>query len=66
MNAELVTVNAIGFGDFDSDFDLNFNVPQAFSDFGFGLAGLVIDAVEAGIEGARDVIVLVFLEILCL
>lgn len=60
----LVNVNAIGLGDFNSDFDLNFNVPQAFRDFGFGLAGLVIDTVEAGIKGARDIIVSVFLETL--
>lgn len=64
VDVALVNVNAIGLGDFDSDFDLNFNVPQAFRDFGFGLAGLVIDAVEAGIEGARDIIVTVFLETL--
>lgn len=62
VDVELVNVNAVGLGGFDSDFDLNFNVPQVFRDFGFGLAGLVIDTVEAGIEGARDVIVFVFLE----
>jgi len=64
VDVELVDVNAVGLGDFDSDFDLNFNVPQAIRNFGFGLAGLVIDTVEAGIEGARDVIVTVFLETL--
>ena len=55
-------IHAVGLNDLDSDFQFNINLPSAISDFGFGLGGLVIDAIEAGISAARDLIVDLLLE----
>ncbi|MCG8316908.1 MAG: hypothetical protein MI976_27140, partial [Pseudomonadales bacterium] len=57
VNLSVVDIAAVGLGDLDSDFVVDFSVPQAIRDFGFGLLGKVIDIIEAGISGARDLIV---------
>ncbi|MBA52997.1 MAG: hypothetical protein CMK89_00945 [Pseudomonadales bacterium] len=57
VNVSVQSINAIGLGSADSDFNLNFNLPAAIRNFGFGLAGMVADLIESGIEGARDLIV---------
>ncbi|MCG8671813.1 MAG: hypothetical protein MI867_20585 [Pseudomonadales bacterium] len=62
VNLSVVSINAVGLGSFDSDFTLNFNVPDAIRNFGFGLGGLVIDIIETGISTARDIIVDLFLD----
>lgn len=64
VDAQLVAVRAIGLGGANSDFDIDIDLPSEFNDFGFGLPGLVVDAIEAAVEGTRDVIVTVFLETL--
>ncbi|RLU01210.1 MAG: hypothetical protein D9N14_03365, partial [Ketobacter sp.] len=56
VNVSVQSINAIGLGGADSDFNLNFNLPAAIRNFGFGLAGRVADLIESGIEGARDLI----------
>lgn len=61
VNLSVISVNAVGLGSFDSDFSLNFTVPSAISNFGFGLGGIVIDLIENGIRTARDLIVDLFL-----
>lgn len=61
VDLSVVSINAVGLGPFNSDFDLNFNVPSAIRNFGFGLGGIVIDLIETGISGARDLIVDLFL-----
>ena len=61
VDLSVVAINAVGLGAFDSDFTLNFTVPIAIRDFGFGLGGVVIDLVRNGISAARDLIVDLFL-----
>ena len=57
VDVSVQSINAIGLGSADSDFNLNFNLPSAIRNFGFGLAGKVADLIESGIEAARDLIV---------
>lgn len=57
VDVSVQAIHAIGLGSADSDFNLNFNLPPAIRNFGFGLAGSVADLIESGIEGARDLIV---------
>ncbi|MBL4608323.1 MAG: hypothetical protein JKY01_10925, partial [Pseudomonadales bacterium] len=64
VEVSLVSVNAIGLGGFNSDFDLDLGIPQAFYDFGFGLGGLAVDTLELAIEGIRYIIVEAFLKTL--
>ena len=51
INSRLLSFNST-----ESDFNLNFNLPSAIRNFGYGLAGRVVDLIERGIEGACDLI----------
>lgn len=64
VDVALINVNAIGLGGLNSDFVLELDIPQAFYDFGFGLGGLAVDALELAIEGVRYIIVEAFLKTL--
>ncbi|OUS32598.1 hypothetical protein A9Q99_00580 [Gammaproteobacteria bacterium 45_16_T64] len=55
-DATIVSINAIGLGDLDSDFSIDVSLPSAFNLFGFGLAQAVVDSITAGIEGAKNLI----------
>jgi len=57
VNLNVVSINAVGLGDADSDFVVDFQLPSAIANFGFGLVGKVVGLIENGISAARDLIV---------
>lgn len=57
VNLNVVSIKAIGLGDADSDFVVDFQLPAAISNFGYGLVGKVVELIENGISAARDLIV---------
>lgn len=56
VDATIVSVNAIGLGDLDSDFNIDVTLPSVFNVFGFGLAQSMLDIITGGIEGAKNLI----------
>ena len=56
VDATIVSVNAIGLGDLDSDFSIDITLPGVFNVFGFGLAQTMVDTITGGIEGAKNLI----------
>ena len=56
VDATIVSVNAIGLGDLDSDFNIDITLPGVFNVFGLGLAQSMVDTITGGIEGAKNLI----------
>lgn len=56
VDATIVSINAVGLGGADSDFNMNIDLPDVFNLFGLGLAQAAVDVITAGIQGARDLI----------
>lgn len=57
VDVSVQSVNAIGLGSADSDFNLDIPIPSVIANFGWGLGGTVVNLIEDGIEGARNLIV---------
>jgi len=61
VHASIEDIDAIGLGDFNSDFTFNIQIPDWLNDFGLGLPAAVVNVIMQGLQGAKDLLVEVLL-----